>query len=154
VNKFNIIIILALLLCALLYQAVVPVAAVETDRYQLLPAGRQVAALTGVKPSEAAKGIHITWDGLIKTIYNLLCWIISLLESVVVIFIVWVGLKFMWARGDPTASANAAKSLLYLLIGGVVLFSFGIIISTVATNVADYTGNNVLLKVLPYYSCH
>ena len=153
-NKFNIIIILALLLCALLYQAVVPVAAVETDRYQLLPAGRQVAALTGVKPTEAAKGIHITWDGLIKTIYNLLCWIISLLESVVVIFIVWVGLKFMWARGDPTASANAAKSLLYLLIGGVVLFSFGIIISTVATNVADYTGNNVLLKVLPYYSCH
>ena len=146
-NKFNIIIILALLLCALLYQAVVPVAAVETDRYH-------IAALTGVKPTEAAKGIHITWDGLIKTIYNLLCWIISLLESVVVIFIVWVGLKFMWARGDPTASANAAKSLLYLLIGGVVLFSFGIIISTVATNVADYTGNNVLLKVLPYYSCH
>ena len=146
-SKFNIVIILALLSSALLYQAVVPVAAVETDRYH-------IAALTGVKPTEAAKGIHITWDGLIKTIYNLLCWIISLLETIVVIFIVWVGLKFMWARGDPTASANAAKSLLYLLIGGVVLFSFGIIISTVATNVADYTGNNVLLKVLPYYSCH
>ena len=149
-NKFNIIIILALLLCALLYQAVVPVAAVETDRYQLLPAGRQVAALTGVKPTEAAKGIHITWGGLIKTIYNLLCWIISLLESVVVIFIVWVGLKFMWARGDPTASANAAKSLLYLLIGGVVLFSFGIIISTVAY----HTGFDVPKMIAPYYSCH
>ena len=142
-SKFNIVIILALLSSALLYQAVVPVAAVETDRYH-------IAALTGVKPTEAAKGIHITWDGLIKTIYNLLCWIISLLETIVVIFIVWVGLKFMWARGDPTASANAAKSLLYLLIGGVVLFSFGIIISTVAY----HTGFDVPKMIAPYYSCH
>jgi hypothetical protein len=116
----------------------------------------KVAILTPtVSPGAAAKGISLTWQSVIELLYRFTCWIISLLWAVLTIFVVWVGLKFMWARGDPTASGAAGKSLLYLLIGGVVLFSFGIIIATAeyySNQVPGTSGTSLHSIVLPFTS--
>lgn len=57
--------------------------------------------------------------GLISAIAT---WIFNLSIPVAVIVIVWAGLRFLWARGNPGEVASAKQMLTYAVIGLVIIF--------------------------------
>lgn len=64
-------------------------------------------------------------------IYGIAEWMISVAGAVMVIFIVWAGLRLMAARGNPEAFTKARKNFVQVLIGALVILGVGVIINTV-----------------------
>lgn len=49
-----------------------------------------------------------------------------------VVFIIWGGLSYMIAGGDPEKGATAKKRILYGLIGAAIVIAVGVIIDTIS----------------------
>ena len=55
-------------------------------------------------------------------------WFMVIVSSIAVIMIIWAGLKFIMAKGDPKNTESARKMILYALIGlAIVLLAGGAI---------------------------
>jgi hypothetical protein len=93
--------------------------------------------------SDGLPGSNLDFDSVVRIFYGLSCWLLSVVGFIVVIFIVLSAFKYMRAdSGDKTSEAN--RTLLYVLIGAIVIFGMPVIMYTVA-NIAGYD-----LKVIPF----
>ena len=87
-----------------------------------------------------APGINLTIQDVMGIITGLACWITRVALVFIVIGIVYYGIKFMTAQGDPTKLTEAKKSFIWGLVGVVVILGTYTIIATVANALgADYT---------------
>jgi len=87
-----------------------------------------------------APGINLTIQDVLGIITGLACWISRVALAFIVIAIVFYGVKFMMAKGDPTKLTEARKSFLWGLVGVIVILGTYTIIATVANALgADYT---------------
>lgn len=87
-----------------------------------------------------APGINLTIQDVLGILTDLACWISRVALVVMVIAIVYYGVKFMMAQGDPTKLIEARKSFLWGLVGILVILGTYTIIATVANALgADYT---------------
>lgn len=75
-------------------------------------------------------------DFTVQKIANIItgfaCWLISIVLAIMVIFLVWSGIKYFLARGNETAVADATKNLTWTLVGILVILATNVIIATVA----------------------
>jgi hypothetical protein len=65
--------------------------------------------------------------------------VIDIGSIVAVFFVIWSGLKFVQARGNPEAIGEAKKTLLYTLIGIAILFGAQLIAALITTTVSNVT---------------
>lgn len=80
-------------------------------------------------------GENLSIQDVFNIINGLACWLLRTVGAVMVIFIVWAGLRFMWARGDPAKFIVAKKNFKYALWGILVIMGVYVIIATVANAV-------------------
>ena len=66
---------------------------------------------------------------LIETVAN---WLIIVGVAIAVIFIIWGGLKYMYARGDQTKATEAKESIYNGIIGAAIVLGVGVILRTTA----------------------
>ncbi len=87
-----------------------------------------------------APGIDLTIQDILGIITGLACWFTRVALVFIVVAIIYYGLKFMMAQGDPTKLAETKKSFLWGLVGVLVILGTYTIIATVANVLgADYT---------------
>ena len=68
------------------------------------------------------------------------CWLISVVLAIMVIFLIWAGIRFFLARGNETAVTDARKNLTWTLVGILVILATNVIIATVANALGgDYS---------------
>ncbi len=60
------------------------------------------------------------------------CWLVGAVLAVMVIFLIWAGIKYFLAKGDETKVAEATKNLTWTLVGILVILATNVIIATVA----------------------
>lgn len=90
----------------------------------------------GVTPTSK----DFTIQSVFAIIVALTCYITRLAIIAVVIYIIWYGVNFLTAQGDPGRYNNAVKALKWGLIGTVVILGTYTIIATVANIFgADYS---------------
>jgi succinate dehydrogenase hydrophobic anchor subunit len=77
-------------------------------------------------------GIDLSIQDVADIINGLACWLTRIATAVMVIFLVLAGLRFMYARGNPTAYQAAVKNFQHVLIGILVIMAVYVIIATVA----------------------
>lgn len=82
-----------------------------------------------------------TFCGLLKSILNA---ILTIGIPVAVLFLVWAGFLFIWARGSAEGLAMARRNLFYVVVGiGLFLGAWGLgqIIAATLNNVQQGSGN-------------
>ncbi|OGN03082.1 MAG: hypothetical protein A2651_03650 [Candidatus Yanofskybacteria bacterium RIFCSPHIGHO2_01_FULL_42_12] len=85
-------------------------------------------------------GINLTIQDVLGIITGLACWISRVALVFIVIAIVYYGVKFMTAQGDPAKLTKAKESFIWGLVGVLVILGTYTIIATVANSLgADYT---------------
>ena len=90
----------------------------------------------GGAPSEGSwTGIDLTIQDVFAIITGLVCWFGCIAVSLMVIFIILAGLRFMNARGDPAALTIAKKNFSHVLLGLLGIMGVSVIIATVANAV-------------------
>lgn len=77
-------------------------------------------------------GINLTIQDVADIINGLACWLTRIATAIMVIFLVIAGMRFMYARGNPTAYQEAVKNFKHVLIGILVIMAVYVIIATVA----------------------
>lgn len=92
-------------------------------------------AVLGANGTERLPGEDLTIQDVFAIINGLACWLTRVASAIMVIFVVLAGLRFMAARGNPTAYQAAVKNLGHVLIGILVIFAVYVIIATVANAV-------------------
>jgi hypothetical protein len=91
-------------------------------------------------------GEDLSVQDLFAIINGLACWLIRIAFSLMVIFLVVVGLQFMNARANPTKRAEAIKNFQRVLTGIVVIMGAYVIIATVANAVGSTDFSYIPLK--------
>ncbi|MEK7603758.1 MAG: hypothetical protein AAB461_01395 [Patescibacteria group bacterium] len=87
-----------------------------------------------------APGINLTIQDVLGIITGLACWISSVALVLVVVAVIFYGVKFMMSQGDPTKLGDAKKSFLWGLVGIIVILGTYTIIATVANALGgDYS---------------
>ncbi|MEK7154207.1 MAG: pilin [Patescibacteria group bacterium] len=95
--------------------------------------GNLCQAAVGPPPDEWDwMGIDLTIEDVEDIINGLACWLTRIATAIMVIFLVLAGLRFMHARGNPTAYQSAVKNFQHVLIGILVIMAVYVIIATVA----------------------
>ncbi|MBI2674205.1 MAG: hypothetical protein HYX22_00500 [Candidatus Yanofskybacteria bacterium] len=89
------------------------------------------SALAGI-PIDDAPGINLTIQDVLRIITGLACWFSSVALVLIVVAVVYFGVKFLMAQGDPTKLGDAKKSFLWGLVGILVILGTYTIIATVA----------------------
>jgi len=91
-------------------------------------------SLAALDPFPAPVGSGTAWtitriEDLIERIGNFAIFIGIIIA---VIFIIWGGIKYMTARGDPKAAEEARTAILNGIIGAAVVLGVGVILRTAA----------------------
>ena len=60
------------------------------------------------------------------------CWLIGIVLAIMVIFLIWSGIKFFLARGNEAAVTSAKENLKWALVGILVILATNVIIATIA----------------------
>lgn len=85
-------------------------------------------------------GINLTIQDVMGIITGLACWITRVALVFIVVAVIYYGVRFMTAQGDPAKLTDARKSFLWGLVGIAVILGTYTIIATVANALgADYT---------------
>lgn len=75
-------------------------------------------------------------DFTVQRIANIItgfaCWLIGIVLAIMVIFLIWAGIRYFLARGNETKVADATKNLTWTLVGILVILATNVIIATVA----------------------
>lgn len=86
-----------------------------------------------------AQGVDLTVDKVIETITRLVCWFAQAASTLMVIAIIYYGIRITMAGGDETKLTENKKALGWALVGLVVLLGSYVIIATVASAVGADT---------------
>ena len=78
------------------------------------------------------EGTGLTLDKIQQLIETVANWLIIIGVVIAVIFIIWGGLKYMYARGDETKATEAKESIKSGIIGAVIVLGVGVILRTLA----------------------
>lgn len=81
---------------------------------------------------EEYEGIPLTIQSVFGIITGLACWFTRFALVLMVVMIVFYGIKFMTAQGNPTKFEEAKKSFTWALVGVLVILGTYTIIATVA----------------------
>jgi len=96
------------------------------------------AVLLLAKPAFASNhltnqpGINLSIQDVLGIITGLACWITRVVLVFIVVAVVYFGVKFLTAQGDPTKLTEARKSFIWGLVGIIVILGTYTIIATVA----------------------
>lgn len=74
-----------------------------------------------------------------KILAGLACYVVRFGLIAVGLAIILAGIIFIFSRGNPTAFTNAKKNLLYVIIGGLVIYGVYTIILSVSLLVTEST---------------
>ncbi len=78
-----------------------------------------------------APGIDLTLDKLLNIINGLACWLTDFALILIVVAIVFFGVKFLISQGDPGKIGDARKGLTWAVVGTLVILGTYTIIATV-----------------------
>lgn len=85
-------------------------------------------------------GVDLTIQSVFGIITGLACWFTRFALVLMVVMIVFYGIKFMTSQGNPTKFGEAKTSFVWALVGVLVILGTYTIIATVANFVGgDYT---------------
>ena len=86
------------------------------------------------------QGVDLTIQSVFGIITGLACWFTRFALVLMVVMIVFYGIKFMTSQGNPTKFGEAKTSFVWALVGVLVILGAYTIIATVANFVGgDYT---------------
>jgi len=74
----------------------------------------------------------ITFESLENYIDFVFCWMTRTGFLLIVIFIIWAGIRMLSSGSSPEKFSQAGKAFQYVLIGGLVILGAGVIINTIA----------------------
>lgn len=96
--------------------------------------GKVVDAGSGARtgPKYTGKGVDLTIEGLERMLNNFVCWINRVAFLLIIIFIIWTGIKYFWASGNPTEATAVHQAFKYVIIGAAVILGVGFIIATIS----------------------
>lgn len=86
----------------------------------------------------------MTVQGLINIATGLSCYLFDMALTVLFIFIIAAGIRYMFAGGNTEKVAKAKANFRWVLIGGLVIMGVLVIINSVAANV----GSSYRLKII------
>ena len=78
------------------------------------------------------QGVNLTIQSVFGIITGLACWFTRFALILMVVYIVFYGIKFMMAQGNETKFGEAKKSFTWGLVGVLVILGTYTIIATVA----------------------
>ncbi len=90
-----------------------------------------------------APGVDITVQGLVGVLFGLACYATKVVMVVVVIMLIWYGVRMMASQGVPAAFDKAKKSLQYAIVGLLVIMAANTIIATVGNTVVAVGAQNL-----------
>jgi hypothetical protein len=82
--------------------------------------------------SSLGLGGNFTIQSVLGIITGLACWLSRMAIAIIVIMIVFYGFQFMTSQGDPTKYGSARKSLMWAIVGAIVILGTYTIIASVA----------------------
>ena len=82
-------------------------------------------------------GEDLEANDVINIVIGLSCWLTRVAFTLTVIFVIWVGFKFMAAQGNQTKYGEAVTSFKHVLFGILVIYGVYVIIATVANAVGS-----------------
>ncbi len=97
--------------------------------------GWAIVAHGATLETDKLPGQDLDFNGLIKILNGLACWLIRIVGTILVIFAIIAGFQYMMSGGNPERLKQANQNFIYVLIGGLVIFGVGVIIWTVANAV-------------------
>jgi|SRR3989344_796016 len=77
-------------------------------------------------------GEDLEANDVINIVIGLSCWLTRVAFTLAVIFVIWVGFKFMAAQGNQTKYGEAVTSFKHVVWGVLVIYGMYVIIATVA----------------------
>lgn len=80
---------------------------------------------------------NFTVQSIINIFNGTACWLFSIIEAVILIFIIISAVRFLFAGGNPEKYDKAKKNFWYLLIGILVIFGINVILQSVAVNLGS-----------------
>lgn len=88
----------------------------------------------------SAPGINLTIQDVLGILTGLACWFARVALVLIVVAVIYYGIRFLMAQGDPTKLTEAKKSFMWGLVGVAVVIGTYTIIATVANALGlDYT---------------
>lgn len=81
--------------------------------------------------------MDLTVDGIVNIFEGVACWLSSAVGSLIIIFIIIAGIRYMAAGGSPERVQEAKKNFWWLLIGILVIFGANVIINSIAAAVGS-----------------
>ena len=80
---------------------------------------------------------NFTVDNIIAIFDGLVCWLSSIAGSLIIIFIIIAGIRYMAAGGNSEKVEDAKKNLRWVLIGVLVILGANVIISSIVAAVGS-----------------
>ncbi len=77
-------------------------------------------------------GIDLSIDDLEDILLGLVCWIYRMAFALIVIFIIWTGIRYLYSGGNPQKISQIHQAFLWVFIGAVVILGVGVIIATIS----------------------
>jgi hypothetical protein len=81
---------------------------------------------------QAGGGTALTLDKIQAIIETVANWLMVVGVVIAVIYIIWGGITWMAARGDPTKVKKAQDAITHGIIGAVIVLGVGVILRTAA----------------------
>ena len=99
-----------------------------------------VLSARSVLAETAAPGIDLTIQDVLRILTGLACWFANVALILIVVAVIYYGIKFLTAKGDPAKLTKAKESFLWGLVGVAVVIGTYTIIATVANALdGDYS---------------
>lgn len=86
---------------------------------------------------DGAPGIDLTVDKLKDIITGLACWFIDIALILIVVAVVFYGIKFLISQGDPGKIGDAKKGLGWAIVGIIVILGTYTIIASVGNFITE-----------------
>ena len=80
---------------------------------------------------------NFTTESVLKIFNGFACWLMTIVWSLAVIFIIIAGIRWMMAGGEPEKVTSAKKNFYGVLIGLLVIFGVNVILQSVAANLGS-----------------
>jgi hypothetical protein len=82
--------------------------------------------------SATAPGINLTIQDVLGILTGLACWFARVALTLIVVAVIYYGIRFLMAQGDPAKLTEAKRSFLWGLVGVAVVIGTYTIIATIA----------------------
>jgi len=91
-------------------------------------------------------GVNLTIQNVYAIIVGIACYLIRISIALMVIAVIFYGLKFLWSQGDPGKVGDAKKAFLWGIVGILVILGTYTIIQTVNYAVGGAASRITLLN--------